>query len=641
MLTVTPGAIIGLLYYLHDQSFNKWPPGLTIITVLSKVASGALILPISEAIGQLKWTWFHGKKSRDAFDFEIFDKASRGAWGSFMLLCRTKGKSLAALGALLTVLLLAIDTFFQQVTDLPERWKLQGDSFIPRIIRYEPKVEYLYDTSFMDNEPSSIVNSDLKTALSSFFYDKNGTFPLKIGNATQAEIPLVCPTSRCEWPPYETLAVCSACEDVSHLLDYACLNMSMDWIKNSSYLTGAGTKNPYPNGKCVFLSICTQLRPYEVSPVWSSVFSGYLLIRPSTGTACGYFLNATSEKPVLMSGFRVENGSDSLHGETLLMRTLPLVTNPSRHSLYGGTINFRHVQYPILDTLIVSAADGTVDSVYAKTPPVAQECMLSWCVETLRSSYASGDYKEQVIETFINTTSADWPWWTQDYPEQQMTDTEFRANISIIPSSTESGSIPFGVSNETFLDLVIIFDEIFPSLITVANATAPQFVKIRTAAVDNVYSRLVHFSPWLAPNNVTFHMQRMARTMTNVIRSDTNSNELVVGIAQALETYVAVHWAWLTFPLVMLFLSIIFLVATMLKTSRNSHGDIGTWKTSAMPTLMYGLPQDMQKDIISTTSSGGLSHERPRKVRIRLLPKQGWRVSGQVDLAPRAPSGFI
>ena len=641
MLTVTPGAIIGLLYYLHDQSFNKWPPGLTIITVLSKVASGELILPISEAIGQLKWTWFHGKKSRDAFDFEIFDKASRGAWGSFMLLCRTKGKSLAALGALLTVLLLAIDTFFQQVTDLPERWKLQGDSFIPRIIRYEPKVEYLYDTSFMDNEPSSIVNSDLKTALSSFFYDKNGTFPLKIGNATQAEIPLVCPTSRCEWPPYETLAVCSACEDVSHLLDYACLNMSMDWIKNSSYLTGAGTKNPYPNGKCVFLSICTQLRPYEVSPVWSSVFSGYLLIRPSTGTACGYFLNATSEKPVLMSGFRVENGSDSLHGETLLMRTLPLVTNPSRHSLYGGTINFRHVQYPILDTLIVSAADGTVDSVYAKTPPVAQECMLSWCVETLRSSYASGDYKEQVIETFINTTSADWPWWTQDYPEQQMTDTEFRANISIIPSSTESGSIPFGVSNETFLDLVIIFDEVFPSLITVANATAPQFVKIRTAAVDNVYSRLVHFSPWLAPNNVTFHMQRMARTMTNVIRSDTNSNELVVGIAQALETYVAVHWAWLTFPLVMLFLSIIFLVATMLKTSRNSHGDIGTWKTSAMPTLMYGLPQDMQKDIISTTSSGGLSHERPRKVRIRLLPKQGWRVSGQVDLAPRAPSGFI
>jgi hypothetical protein len=267
--------------------------------------------------------------------------------------------------------------------------------------------------------------------------------------------------------------------------------------------------------------------------------------------------------------------------------------------------------------------------------------MLSWCVETLRSFYDSGDYEEQVVETFMNTTSAEWPWWTQDYPEQQMTLTEFRTNISIFPPSAKSGAIPFGISNETFLDLVIIFDEIFPSLITVADGTAPPFVKIRTAAVDNVYSRLVHFSPWLAPNNVAFHMQRMARTMTNVIRSDTNSNELVVGIAQALETYVAVHWAWLTFPLVMLCLSIIFLVATMLKTSSSSHDDVGIWKTSAMPTLMYGLPQDMQKDIISTTSSGGSSHERPRKVRIRLLPKQGWRVSGQVQLAPAAPPGFI
>ncbi|CAN9085811.1 unnamed protein product [Alternaria alternata] len=481
------GAIVGVLYYLHDQPLSKWPSGLTIIAVLSKLASAALILPISEAIGQLKWTWFHGKNSRDAFDFEIFDKASRGAWGSFILLYRTRGKSLAALGALLTVLLLAIDTFFQQVTDLPERWKLEGESFIPRVIRYEPKVEMLYDTSFMNNEPSTIVNTDLQTALSPFFYDKNGTFPLKIGNATQAEIPL----------------------------------------------------------------------------------------------------------------------------------------------------------HPILDALIVSSSDGTVGSVYAKTPPVAQECMLSWCVETLRSSYDSGDYEEQVVETSMNTTSAEWPWWTQDYPEQQMTLTEFRTNISIFPPSAKSGAIPFGVSNETFLDLVIIFDEIFPSLITVADATAPPFVKIRTAAVDNVYSRLVQFSPWLAPNNVAFHMQRMARTMTNVIRSDTNSNELVVGIAQALETYVAVHWAWLTFPLVMLCLSIIFLVATMLKTSSSNHDDVGIWKTSAMPTLMYGLPQDMQRDIIATTSSGGSSHGGSHKVRIRLLPKQGWRVSGQVQLPPKVPPGFI
>ena len=243
-LTEMIGAIIGILLRIDDRSLNKWPMGLTIITVLSKIASAALILPISEAIGQLKWTWFNGKKSRDAFDFEIFDKASRGAWGSFMLLCRTKGRSLAALGALLTVFLLAIDTFFQQVTDLPERWVLQGESFIPRSIRYQPKVEDQFDSTW-ETTAISQMNPELRRALYPFFF-ANGTQPTVVGNTTQAEIPLVCPTSRCEWPSYETLAVCSACEDVSHMLEYACLPMKLDWIRNS---TGPGTENTWPNGK--------------------------------------------------------------------------------------------------------------------------------------------------------------------------------------------------------------------------------------------------------------------------------------------------------------------------------------------------------------------------------------------------------
>jgi hypothetical protein len=77
-------------------------------------------------------------------DFKIFDKASRGAWGSFLLLFRTKGKSLAALGAVLTLLLLATDKFFQQVSDLDERWVMQGRGDIPHIIQYESDYETIH-----------------------------------------------------------------------------------------------------------------------------------------------------------------------------------------------------------------------------------------------------------------------------------------------------------------------------------------------------------------------------------------------------------------------------------------------------------------------------------------------------------------
>lgn len=76
------------------------------------------------------------------WDFEIFDKATRGPWGAVMLLYRTKGRFLAALGALLIVLLLAIDSFLQQVVELPDRSALQEQGIagdLSRTIRCEPE----------------------------------------------------------------------------------------------------------------------------------------------------------------------------------------------------------------------------------------------------------------------------------------------------------------------------------------------------------------------------------------------------------------------------------------------------------------------------------------------------------------------
>lgn len=81
---------------------------------------------------------FNGKKSKEVWDFEIFDKASRGAWGSILLLFRTRGRSLAALGALLTLLLIANDTFFQQVIEFPERWSQKGYGGIGTTTWYDP-----------------------------------------------------------------------------------------------------------------------------------------------------------------------------------------------------------------------------------------------------------------------------------------------------------------------------------------------------------------------------------------------------------------------------------------------------------------------------------------------------------------------
>jgi hypothetical protein len=337
------GAIIAILAILKDQPLEKWPTGLTIIAVVSKVASATLLLPISEAIGQLKWSWFYGKSSRNIVDFEVFDQASRGAWGSLLLLCRTKGRSLAALGAVLTLLLLAIYTFYQQLTDLPTRSTLHRTGLVPRTIGYKP----LYPREFILGFESTRLDQNLLAVAETFFVS-NGTQPVPYGSGFRSEIPLSCPTGNCTWPPYESLGICSQCADVANLLSYACLDTRIDWTSNLN-----ATISSYPNA-----------------------------------TTCGYFLNATTRNPIMMSGYAL-GSTGQPEGETLVMRTLPLVTNPLREPLWGGSINFKDFRNLITNVLISSTLNKT--QVLTNVEPTLSECVLAWCVKRIESSYSSGD----------------------------------------------------------------------------------------------------------------------------------------------------------------------------------------------------------------------------------------------------------
>lgn len=186
-------AIIGVLIHLQDDKLSNWTldrrTGLTLnayISVLSKMAGASLILPVSEALGQLKWSWFL-QHSKQMWDFEIFDNASRGPWGSLLLLIRTKGKALAALGAMITLGLMTLDPFFQQVVDFPDRWALQDTpSKIPRVIRYEPDInlEMREDMPIATGDPYATLVVD------QFSYG-NGTQSVLFGNGTRPDIPLV------------------------------------------------------------------------------------------------------------------------------------------------------------------------------------------------------------------------------------------------------------------------------------------------------------------------------------------------------------------------------------------------------------------------------------------------------------------
>ncbi|KAH6632989.1 hypothetical protein C7974DRAFT_310154 [Boeremia exigua] len=565
------GAIVGIYFRVDGNLMTKNELALNSANVLGKVAAAMLIVPTSEAIGQLKWNWFHSSKAM--WDFEIFDKASRGPWGAALLLYRTKGRSLAALGALLIVLLLAIDTFFQQVVEYRDLWSLESATgSIPRNTRYEP----YYKNAWMNNDEMLIMDRSFEPLIKQFFYE-NGTQPTAFGNGTRPDIPLSCPTSNCTWPTYNTLAVCSRCTEASALLDisYACLDTPNDWT--ATWL-GPRFKVPYPNE-----------------------------------TACGYFLNATSDSPTLLSGYvDRSNGSSNGSDEALLVRAVSLTDFDLKQPYYGnGSVAFKDFRYPLMDFLIASASDG-VESIFRKEPPVVHELL--------------SEYFEPIQE------DDSWPWlaWTlYDGVDVVGTWIEYTVNITLEPHVSElSGErfeypkIAYGCDNYTVTNILNIFDDFFPSFYTTKSATDTPLLRFKNY-YEGPWTQTLDFHAWQAPNNVTRFVERLATSMTNLLRSSA-SKEMIEGSAYSKRSFIHIAWAWLTFPFALLLLSLAFLVSTMWETSKDSA--TGVWKTSAMPTLLYGLPEDTRGRFTQTLSS--LKNDA-KKVRIKLLPNSGWRVSKQ------------
>jgi hypothetical protein len=591
------GAISGIYLRIDGHSMNKSEWLLNCASILGKAASALLIVPTSEALGQLKWNWFH--KSNAMWDFEIFDKASRGPWGAALLLYRTKGQSLAALGALLIVLLLAIDTFFQQVIQFPDTWTLAPTpSLIPRVIQYAP----FYTPEYIHGLETTFINPAFRPVVGQFFID-NGTQPVPFGNGTRPEIPLSCPTSNCTWPEYETLGVCSQCVEISDMLDYACLFTRIDW---STDQTGELSNAGYPNA-----------------------------------TVCGYFLNVTSSAPVLMSGYIVEeNSTKSSRGEVLLVRTLPLIEMITKAPIYRGSVNFKHIVNPILDAFIVSAANGA-DSLFRKETPVAHECVLAWCVQTIISTYSSGVYSENITSTFLNTSTEIPPFPWESFPVKDNGELignfiSYTQEVIIQPppphesSRVITSSVPYRVDNTTASNILQSFDDYFPSYYTAKTHTENPMLRYKDYIAGPSLRKLA-FNPLLAPNNITRHMERLAFAMTNIIRSDTGSDAKLSGFSYNKTQSVSVRWEWLIFPFALLFLSLTFLISTIIKTSKDTA--TGVWKTSAMPTLIYGLPEEA-RGRFAGSKTWNSSQGETKKVRVKLLPDQGWRISGQNLLKP-------
>lgn len=242
-----------------------------------------------------------------------------------------------------------------------------------------------------------------------------------------------------------------------------------------------------------------------------------------------------------------------------------------------------------------------------------------------------GAYTENVTDTVFNKTLGRDPWTT--FVEMDGNETlgmfyEYTENVTIVGNS----GFEYTISNETHTNILSIFDDIFPSTYTVTNTTDMKRAELRFQQYKTAgyRSRNEDYNPFLY-DNITSHLDNMASDLTNIIRSAKSSIEMIPGPASDLVSVVEVRWEWLSFPLSLLSFSFVFLVATIIQSSMAQ--DVGVWKTSAIATLLYGLPDGVREKVMSAKDKG-TPRANAKRTKVKWLPGVGWRLSGASVFSP-------
>jgi hypothetical protein len=184
-------AIIIILVVYDQKPSPNLSYGLTLNTIVSLLATASrssLLFAVAAAVGQLKWMWFQ-RREQPISDMQSFDDATRGPLGSLTLLFQHRGLSLASLGAIVTVLAVAIDPFIQQILSYPVQQipSSTAQATMPQAQTFAPNANY---ASFTQYYNAALWNTD---------------FPV---NPT-------CPSGNCTWPEFQSLGFCSKCQDVT------------------------------------------------------------------------------------------------------------------------------------------------------------------------------------------------------------------------------------------------------------------------------------------------------------------------------------------------------------------------------------------------------------------------------------------
>ncbi|KAH8760383.1 hypothetical protein F5883DRAFT_425790, partial [Diaporthe sp. PMI_573] len=200
--TFALAAIVITLVIHRGRPLPQWPSAITtnaLVAVFTAIFKACLMMPIAECMGQLKWLWY--QKPRPLGYMEQWDLASRGPWGSLLLIYTLKSRNLAVIGAILTIVAMAVDPFTQQILHFYScSMVVEGEhATVP----------------FSNNYTAGFIDPNLESQMQSAIYIGLLDPPVDVSAALNFE----CRTGNCTFPSTEdgatflSLALESRCAD--------------------------------------------------------------------------------------------------------------------------------------------------------------------------------------------------------------------------------------------------------------------------------------------------------------------------------------------------------------------------------------------------------------------------------------------
>ncbi|CAD0107094.1 unnamed protein product [Aureobasidium uvarum] len=217
-------AVAVIMAWIDGKRLSIWHWAIqpnAVISVLIVSSKAALMISTASCVSQLKWTHFQ-QQPRKLKDLEGFDDASRGAYGSLCLLMSKSGYLNVAvtLGCAVTVLVLAMETFGQQLLSFPEkRIAVSNETASFPVIQDMLQMPYWGDNARLSDR---------------MLQSRLGLMESIYGKTTAS--PFDCPASSCSWDSHVTLGLCSSCRDIA-TTESACR------YKISSHFDGWATYN--------------------------------------------------------------------------------------------------------------------------------------------------------------------------------------------------------------------------------------------------------------------------------------------------------------------------------------------------------------------------------------------------------------